>query len=337
VGGHLKGRAAIVTGSGQGIGRAIAKALAAEGAGVVTNNRAPVSGHNAPNQLDAEKLGRMTPEMREWVIKETDTYAGDAETTAAEIRASGGEATACFADITDFRDAERLVGVAVDAYGSVDIVVNVAGAFGFSPFEKISKELWDKVNAVKPTGYFHVLRHAVPHMKKRKWGRIINCTSGAFMGGPIRQAEYSAANAGVLGLTWALACELAEDGITANAFAPGAKTRASVDMEVFDKVVAEDERSTASGIPIVTYDGTDLPETFAPFIAYLASDAAAHVTGSVFATMGGFIARYSNPVFVADMFDKDGWTFEKVAETAPSTLFKDYKNINAGMLKPDER
>jgi 3-oxoacyl-[acyl-carrier protein] reductase len=332
MGNHLEGRTAIVTGSGQGIGRAVAKALAAEGARVVTNNRAPITGHNPLNQLDGEKLGRMTEQMREWVLKEMDTYTGDAETTAAEIRDAGGEARACFADITDFGEAERLVGAAVDAYGSADIVVNVAGAFGFSPFDKLSKELWDKVNAVKPTGYFHVLRHAVPHMKKKKWGRIINCTSGAFMGGPIRQAEYSAANAGVLGLTWALACELAEDGITANAFAPGAKTRASVDMEVFDKVVAEDERSMASGIPIVAYEGTDPPELFAPFIAYLASDEAAHVTGSVFATMGGFIARYSNPAFEADMFEKGGWTFEKVAETAPSTLFRDYKNINARTL-----
>ncbi|MDR2664858.1 MAG: SDR family oxidoreductase, partial [Oscillospiraceae bacterium] len=271
MGNHLEGRVAIVTGSGQGIGRAVAKALAAEGASVVTNNRAPITGHNPLNQLDDEKLSRMTEQMREWVLREMDTYIGDAETTAAEIRAGGGEATACFADITDFNDAKRLVNTALDVYGQADIVVNVAGAFGFAPFDKISKELWDKVNAVKPTGYFYVLRHAVPHMKKRKWGRIINCTSGAFMGGPIRQAEYSAANAGVLGLTWALACELAEDGITANAFAPGAKTRASVDMEVFDKVVAEDEMSTATGVPIVTYDGTEPPERFAPFIAYLAS------------------------------------------------------------------
>lgn len=313
----------------------MAKALAAEGARVVTNNRAPILGHNPLNQLDDEKLGRMDGQMREWVLREMDTYTGDAETTAAEIRSDGGEATACFADITDFNGAKRLVNTAIDVYGQADIVVNVAGAFGFSPFEKISKDLWDKVNAVKPTGYFYVLRHAVPHMKRRKWGRIINCTSGAFMGGPIRQAEYSAANAGVLGLTWALACELAEDGITANAFAPGAKTRASVDMEVFDKVVAEDERSTATGVPIVTYDGTEPPELFAPFIAYLASDEASHVTGSVFATMGGFIARYSNPVFEADMFEKDGWTFEKVMATAPSTLFRDYRNINAGPLRGD--
>jgi 3-oxoacyl-[acyl-carrier protein] reductase len=329
MGSYLSGKVAIVTGSGQGIGRAIAKALAAEGAKVVTNNRGPMKGRNTSNQLDEAKLARLTPEQREWARKELDAYAGDAGTTAAEIRAAGGDATACFADITDFDAAKKLVDTAVTAYGSVDIVVNVAGAFGFSPIDKLTKELWDKVNAVKPTGYFNVLRHAVPYMKQKGWGRIVNCTSGAFMGGPLRQVAYSAANAGVMGLTWALASELFEDGITSNAFAPGAKTRASVDMELFDKAVDTDEWVMKSGTPFVGYDDTPLPETFAPFIAYLASDEAAHVTGSLFMCMGGFIARYSNPAVAASMSDKDGWTMEKILETAPSTLFKDYKNMYA--------
>ncbi len=328
MGSYLSGKVAVVTGSGQGIGRAIALALASEGAKVVTNNRGPQKGANAPNQLDEAKLARLTPEMREWVQRESEAYAGDAETTAAAIRAAGGEATACFGDITDFDAAKTIIESTFNTYGSVDILVNVAGAFGFCPIDKMSKALWDKVNAVKPTGYFHMIRHAVPYMKKKGWGRIINCTSGAFMGGPIRQAEYAAANAGVLGLTWALACELAEDGITSNAFAPAAKTRASIDMELFDKVVDKDETSTKSGIPIVRYDDTPLPDMFAPFIAYLASDEAANVTGSVFITMGGFIARYNNPAVGAVMSDPEGWTMEKIIKMAPETLFEDYKNIN---------
>jgi NAD(P)-dependent dehydrogenase (short-subunit alcohol dehydrogenase family) len=205
----------------------------------------------------------------------------------------------------------------------------VAGAFGFGPIDKLTKELWDKINAVKPTGYFNVIRHAVPYMKKKGWGRIINCTSGAFMGGPLRQAAYSTANAGVLGLPWALASELYDDGITAKAYPPAANTRASVDMELFDKTVEADERAMKSGVPFVGYDDTPLPETFSPFIAYLASDAAAHVNGTVFMCMGGHIARLSNPYVTASMSDKDGWTMEKILETAPSTLFKDYGNTAA--------
>ena len=323
----LKGKVALVTGSGQGIGRAIAIALAAEGAKVVTNNRSPVK-KNTANQLDEEKLKRLTPEQLEWYNTEIEKYTGDAETTAAAIRKGGGEATACFGDITNFDDAKRIVDKVVETYGSIDIVVNVAGAFGFAPVEKITEELWDKVTGVKPKGYFNIIRHAVPYMKKKKWGRIINCSSPAFMGGDIRQVEYCAANAGVHGLTWGLACELADDGITANVFCPAAKTRASVDMELFDKVVDEDEKSTKTGEPIVKYDETQPPELFAPFVAYLASDEAANVTGSVFMTMGGFIGLYSNPAISTTMFDMEGWTTDKIIKTAPDTLFKNYKNIN---------
>lgn len=327
MGEKLRGKVALVTGSGQGIGRAIAIALASEGAKVVTNNRGPVK-QNTANQLDEEKLKRLTPEQLEWYNTEIEKYTGDAETTAKAIRTGGGEATACFGDITNFDEAKKIVDKVVETYGSIDIIVNVAGAFGFAPIEKISEELWDKVTSVKPKGYFNIIRHAVPYMKKKGWGRIINCSSPAYMGGDIRQVEYCAANAGVHGLTWGLACELADDGITANVFCPAAKTRASVDMELFDKVVDKDATSTKSGQPLVKYDDTQPPEMFAPFISYLASDEAANVTGSVFLVMGGFIARYSNPAVTATMFDMEGWTMEKVIKTAPETLFKDYKNIN---------
>jgi len=322
----LSGKVALVTGSGQGIGRAVAMALAQEGAKVVTNNRGPVQ-KNTTNQLTEERLKRLTPTQLEWYNIEVEKYSGDAETTAKAINAAGGEATACFGDITNYIDAKRIVETVVETYGSIDIVVNVAGAFGFAPIEKITEELWDKVTSVKPKGYFNIIKHAVPYMKKKGWGRIINCSSPAFMGGDIRQAEYCAANSGVHGLSFGLACELYDDGITVNVFAPGAKTRASIDMELFDKVVDSDETSTKSGQPIVGYDDTAPPEPFAPFIAYLASDAAKDVTGTVFMTGGGFIGRFSNPSIVATMVDPEGWTVEKCIETAPETLFKDYKNI----------
>jgi 3-oxoacyl-[acyl-carrier protein] reductase len=327
MGNALKDKVALVTGSGQGIGRAVAMALAAEGAMVVTNNRSPVK-HNVANQLDEERLKKLTPEQLKWYNEEIEKYTGDAETTATAIRAAGGEATACFGDLSDFNVAKKMVDFTVEKYGSIDIVINVAGAFGFAPVDKITEELWDKVTGVKPKGYFNVIHHAVPYMKKKGWGRIINCSSPAWTGGPLRQCEYCAANAGVVGMTWGLATELAENGITCNVFAPAAKTRASVDAELFDKTTDEDERATKDGQPFVKYDETAGPEPFAPFLAYLASDAAAHVTGSVFMTFGGFIGRWANPAMEATMFDPEGWTMEKIIEKAPETLFKDYKNIN---------
>lgn len=327
MGNHLSGKVALVTGSGQGIGRAVALALAAEGAKVVTNNRAPVK-RNVANQLDEEKLKKLTAEQMKWYNEEIEKYTGDAETTAAAIRAAGGEAKAFFGDLSDFNLAKKMVDFTVETYGSIDIIVNVAGAFGFAPVDKISEELWDKVTGVKPKGYFNVIHHAVPYMKKNGWGRIINCSSPAWTGGPIRQCEYCAANAGVVGMTWGLATELADDGITCNVFAPAAKTRSSVDAELIDKTTNEDEKATKDGEPFVKYDETAGPEPFAPFIAYLASDEAKNVTGSVFMTMGGFIGRWANPAFEGTMFKPEGWTMESILETAPSTLFKDYKNIN---------
>ena len=327
MGNLLSGKVALVTGSGQGIGRAIAIALANEGAKVATNNRAPVT-KNVTNQLDDERLARLSPERLEWYNTEVEKYTGDAETTAAAIRAAGGEAVACFGDITNFEDAKRVVDKAAEAFGSVDIVVNVAGAFGFAPIEKISEELWDKVTNVKPKGYFNIIRHAVPYMKEKGWGRIINCSSPAFMGGDLWQCEYCAANGGVHGLSFGLACELAEFGITVNVFCPGAKTRASIDMELYHDVTDEDEKVTKSGKPFMPYEGTAPPEDFAPFIAYLASDDAKDVNGAVFMTSGRFIGRFSNPSVVATMMSDEGWSMEKIIETAPETLFKDYKNIN---------
>ena len=317
MGEYLKDRVAIVTGSGMGIGRAIAKALAAQGCKVVTNNRAP---WNGVIPVDEEKFSRLTKEMQDWCMKEYAKYYGDAERTAQEIRDAGGEAVACFANIADFDDAAKLTDCAIKTWGHIDIIVNVASAFGFSPVQEMPRKMWDSVNTVKPTGHFYVIRHAVQHMIDQGWGRIVNCASPAWLGGDLRQCEYTAANAGVVGLTYGLAAELKEYGITANAFAPAAKTRASVDMEIHN--VLEGENSTISHGPGISYDGTAAPETFADFIAWLCGDDAKDVTGQVFMTMGKFIGRYCIPSIESAMFaDGDAWSVDEV-KAKKENLFK---------------
>ncbi|MGN1002874.1 MAG: SDR family NAD(P)-dependent oxidoreductase [Oscillospiraceae bacterium] len=324
---YLEGKVAVVTGSGQGIGRAIALALAGQGAAVVTNNRK--AGHHVDSQLDEKKLAMLTQEQRQWVVDEFERYGGDAETTAAAIRAKGGRAIACFADISDFEEAGRLIRTAAENFGSVDILVNVAGAFGFSPFEKMEPALFEKVNAVKPKGYFNTCRHAVPYMLNNGWGRIINCTSRAWLGDIIRHAEYCTANAGAVGLTRALAVEYYDRGITANAFSPFARTRASVDLAMYDQTVAADEKAWGGKTAVPKADNTPLPEDLAPFICYLCTDEAAGINGSVFNVKGNFVGLYADPVIVRQLQKEgdDRWTVEELVERAPKGLFDDYHSV----------
>jgi 3-oxoacyl-[acyl-carrier protein] reductase len=325
----LKGKVAVVTGSGQGIGRAIAIGLAQEGAKVVTNNRKPNSTGRVI--LTDAQLAKMDNSKRNSFLQETEAISGDAETTAKAIRAAGGEATACFADISNFSAAEKLIGTAVKSYGKIDILVNVAGAFGFSPLEKMTEALWDKVTTIKPKGYFNTIRHAVPYMMKQKWGRIINCTSRAFLGDVIKHTEYCAANAGVVGLTKAVAIEMREHGITSNAFSPFAKTRADYELRTYADVVDAADipwigpRPSSSGKPVSI---APTPEYIAPFICYLCSDAAAHISGSVFALGGNGIGMYSEPVIARNItkFGEGPWTVEEIMQQAPKGLFSGYKS-----------
>jgi 3-oxoacyl-[acyl-carrier protein] reductase len=336
MGNVLKDKVAVVTGSGQGIGRGIALGLAREGAKVVTNNRRPGSTGNAI--ITDAQLKKLDKKKREWFEKETKAISGDAETTARTIKEMGGEAVPFFGDISKFDVAGRLIQMAIDSFGRVDILVNVAGAFGFSPVEKMSEELWDKVTLVKPKGYFNCMRHAIPHMIKQRWGRIINCTSRAFLGDVIKHTEYCVANAGVVGLTKAVAIELHKYGITCNAFSPWALTRASYELETYSLVVDKEDRPFI--FEMVGSGGGDMlkmtptPDYIAPFICYLASDAGANISGSVFSLGGNSIGMYSEPQLANNLtkFEKEPWTLDELMQQVPRGLLAGYKSPAANQM-----
>jgi 3-oxoacyl-[acyl-carrier protein] reductase len=320
MGNILRGKVAVVTGSGQGIGRAIALGMAEEGAKVVTNNRRP--GSTGYVHLTDSVLNLMSQEQREKLRKQSREATGDAETTAEAIRKRGGEAVPFFGDISDFETARKLIQTAVDSFGRVDILANVAGTFGFSPIWEMSEELWDKVNLPKPKGYFNCIRHAVPFMMKQGWGRILNCTSRAFLGDVLKHAEYCAANAGVVGLTRAVAKELAQYGITCNAFAPFARTRAAFELAAYDEAVSAEESPWMDRKFAFSLENTPSPDDVAPLLNYLASDEAANINGRVFNVGGPIINLYSEPEISRTLVKYGGrLTIDELRQQMPFWLF----------------
>ncbi len=319
---RLKGKVAVVTGSGQGIGRGIAMGMAKEGAKVVTNNRRPGStGLSIYGEEFAKKLNAEEQEHARQL-------SGDAETVAKEIRDMGGEAVGFFGDISDFKTAGKLIQTAVDNFGRVDILVNNAGTFRRAFIWDLSEEAWDYVIAAKLKGTFNCIRHVAPLMKEQGLGRIINCTSGLWLGG-LEHPNYSAANAGVVGLTRSVAREMYKYGVTCNAYAPTAMSRGHVSMTARTRMMAE------AGAPLMNEERRirmeelhGPAEGMAPLIVYLATDEAVQVSGTVFAAAGnGEFRIYSEPEEKNLIKKETGlWTVDELVETVPKGLLAGYQN-----------
>lgn len=188
---RLEGRVAIVTGAGDGIGRAVAERFAQEGARVVLSSR------------------RREP----------------LEAVKDSIVQAGGEALVAPSDVAKWEDVERLTASTIDAYGQVDILVTCAGFTRPAMVYKMTLEEWHSVIDVHLTGTFYAVRSVVSHMIERNYGRIITVTSAAGIVGTLGQVNYAAAKGGIVSLTKSLARELGRYRITANCVAPGAETK----------------------------------------------------------------------------------------------------------------
>jgi NAD(P)-dependent dehydrogenase (short-subunit alcohol dehydrogenase family) len=273
----LAGRVAVVTGAGQGLGRAEALALARAGAAVVVNDYGVA--------LDG------TP----------DTSRADA--VVAEIVESGGQALVHQGDVSDWDQAEDLVRSAVDAFGTVDIVVNNAGILRDRMLVNMSAEEWDAVIRVHLRGHFCVTRHAVAHWRSRSkaagapvYARVVNTSSEAFLFGSPGQPNYAAAKAGIVALTMSTARGCAQYGVLANVVCPRASTR-------------------MTGLPAEGEPAPFAPDLVAPLVVFLAGPEAARVSGQVFVAYGGMVALLAPPT-VDQRWDapEGGWTQASLAD-----------------------
>ena len=326
MGNVLDGKVAVVTGSGQGIGKAIALGLAEEGAKIVTNNRK--KGSTGYAIINDQAVTTYSDEHKQYLKEQVALFSGDAETVAEEIKAKGGEAVPFFGDVTEFNVAGKLIQAAVDSFGKIDILVNVAGAFSFASCWEMSEATWDHVCTSKPKGYFNTIRHAAPHMMKQQWGRIINTSALAFTG-MINHCNYSAANAGVIGLTKGVAKELYQYGITCNAYTPTAATRASYEVVPMLKEMNKAGKKTPLSVEAADrFKNFPDAASISPLIAYLASDPAAHISGSIFHIWGGEIGIWNEPEITARINKETGWwSTEDLMTQMPEVLLKGYKTI----------
>ena len=303
MGTKLQGKNAVVTGSGRGIGRAIALAMAEEGARVVVNGvtRTPEEGGDLP----------------------------PADETAAQIRKLGGTAIVSYDSVGDFAAAARLVKLCVDTFGRIDIVVNNAGVVRDRMIHNMSEEEWDAALTTHLKGTFNMCRHAAGLMRAQKWGRIINIGSAAWQGS-VGQVNYSAAKGGITSLTRTVARELGRYGVTCNCIVPMAATRITLNEQVkakFKKQFEEGEITRAVYEERINMPG---PEHVGRVAAYLASDAAANINGLLVRSAGGVVGIYPEPKIMKIIHkntNKYGlWELDELEDLFPKILLSEYVN-----------
>lgn len=284
---HLEGKVAAVTGGGRGIGREVAKALAAQGASVVVND------------LGVTVAGE----------QETSSPADD---VVKEIKTAGNKASSNHQDISTPEGGEGLVNQAIKEYGKLDILVNVAGILRDRMIFNMTIEEWDAVIRVHLRGHFCTMRPATAHMRERRYGRIINFSSNSAQGSP-GQPNYAAAKAGILGLTYSTANSMQKYGVTCNALFPGAATRMTDTIPAGRMPGASVSSEEAAESPMN-------PANVVPIIIYLSSDEAADVTGQCFGASGYKISRYTHMKPDRVLMNQGPWDIDQLFKVFKATL-----------------
>ena len=259
----LKGKTALITGSTSGIGRGIAETLAAQGANIVLNG-----------------FGR----------------ADEIEALRGRIAADHGVAARYdAADMAKPAEIEAMVAKAVAEFGAVDVLVNNAGIQHVAPIDEFPVEKWNAIIAINLVASFHTVRCALPAMKRRRWGRVVNIASAhALVASPYKSA-YVAAKHGLAGLTKTVALEVAEQGITVNAICPGYVKTPLVERQIPDTAKARGitEEQVVKDVLLAAQSTKQFVtvEQVASLARYLCSDEAASITGAILSVDGGWTAH----------------------------------------------
>jgi len=290
----LAGKVVIVTGSGGGIGRAVARAMAQAGASVVIND--------VGVSLHGEGSSR-TPALE----------------TKALIEAAGGQAAVNTDSVAEWNSAQKIVQCALDNFGRIDVVVNNAGILRDAIFHKMDPDDWRAVIDVHLHGSFNVSRAAAEYFRKQESGAYVHMTSGSGLAGMVGQANYSAAKLGITALSKVIALDMGRYGVRSNCIAPIAWSRMT-------NSIPEDsptKRALVDQLKKMT------PEKNAPLAVYLASDAAKHVTAQIFAVRLHEIYLMGQSRMLRSVHRSEGWTPETIAAHAIPALQSHFLSVQS--------
>ena len=305
----LKDKVAIVTGSGRGVGRGIAKLMAAEGAKVViVDPGTELDGSGGTQSI--------------------------AESVVTEILQADGQAVASFEDITTMSGGDSVVKQALDTFGRLDIVVTCAGVLRDRMIFNMTEEEWDSVIAVHLKGTFTIVKHAAILFRQQRSGRIITFSSESGLMGNSGQANYGAAKSGIAGFTKVVARDMGKYGVTANSIAPRANTRMISAIPDNASLI----RASQGVEPISGQDELESvhPDDIAPFVGYLASDHAANVNGQTFLVYGGTVSLISQPRAERSIFNEDNrWDLTTLSTISNNYLTTDIANPSPPQHKKD--
>ncbi|TXS95295.1 3-hydroxybutyrate dehydrogenase [Parahaliea maris] len=266
----MKGKVALVTGSTSGIGLAIARTLAARGCHIMLNGFFPAQAGQTPDQQGQALVAAMQEEF-------------------------GVRVAYSAADLSDPEAIAGMLSGTVEQLGAVDILVNNAGIQHTAPVEEFTTTQWDRIIAINLSAAFHTIHHAIPHMQRQRWGRIVNIASVHGLVGSLHKSAYVAAKHGIVGLTKVVALENAANGITANAICPGWVSTELIKRQIEDIVEREGTSFEQAQHDLVTAK-QPLPnmtstEQIGEWVAFLCTEAAGTTTGATLAVDGGWTSQ----------------------------------------------